>query len=130
MAGLRECYPDRPLPHALRLIHSQLTQGASVDDIPTSTSLTDAERIDRLRLIRSDNVGPRTFRSLLHHFGSERAALERLPDLARPLRVSSPACLACHSSAASAPPTMTAKYGTVNGFGWQLDDERNRKSKS
>jgi DNA processing protein len=27
--------------------------------------------------------GPRTFRSLIHHFGSARAALERLPDLAR-----------------------------------------------
>ena len=54
-----------------------------MDDILKSTSLTDAERIDRLRLIRSDNVGPRTFRSLLRHFGSARAALERLPDLAR-----------------------------------------------
>ncbi len=41
------------------------------------------QRIDWLRLIRSDNVGPRTFRSLLNHFGSARAALERLPDLAR-----------------------------------------------
>ena len=45
--------------------------------------LTETERIDRLRLIRSDNVGPRTFRSLLSHFGSARLALERLPDLAR-----------------------------------------------
>ncbi|MEH2518257.1 DNA processing protein [Bradyrhizobium sp. AZCC 1610] len=45
--------------------------------------LTDAERIDRLRLIRSDNVGPRTFNSLINHFGDARAALERLPDLAR-----------------------------------------------
>lgn len=45
--------------------------------------LTEADRIDRLRLIRSDNVGPRTFRSLLHHFGDARTALERLPDLAR-----------------------------------------------
>ena len=36
-----------------------------------------------MRLIRSDNVGPRTFRSLLNHFGDARAALERLPDLAR-----------------------------------------------
>jgi hypothetical protein len=26
---------------------------------PSTTHLTDAERIDRLRLIRSDNVGPR-----------------------------------------------------------------------
>jgi DNA processing protein len=48
-----------------------------------STDLTDAERIDWLRLIRSDHVGPRTFRSLLHHFGSARVALERLPELAR-----------------------------------------------
>ncbi|MDB5632674.1 MAG: putative processing protein DprA [Tardiphaga sp.] len=45
--------------------------------------LSDAQRIDWLRLIRSDNVGPRTFRSLINHFGSARAALERLPELAR-----------------------------------------------
>jgi DNA processing protein len=48
-----------------------------------STQLTDAERIDRLRLIRSENVGPRTFRSLMRHFGSAHAALEALPELAR-----------------------------------------------
>src|SRR5689334_8750639 len=50
---------------------------------PSAPQLPDSERIDRLRLIRSDNVGPRTFTSLLRHFGSARAALERLPDLAR-----------------------------------------------
>src|ERR1700731_461872 len=50
---------------------------------PSTTHLTDAQRIDWLRLIRSDNVGPRTFRSLINHFGSARGALERLPDLAR-----------------------------------------------
>jgi DNA processing protein len=66
-----------------------------VDAINTSKTLTDAERIDRLRLIRSDNVGPRTFRSLMHHCGSARAALARLPDLAkrggasRPMRICS-----------------------------------------
>jgi DNA processing protein len=54
-----------------------------VDAINTTTTLTEAERIDRLRLIRSDNVGPRTFRSLLTHCGNARAALERLPELAR-----------------------------------------------
>jgi DNA processing protein len=26
---------------------------------PSTSSLTDAQRVDRLRLIRSDNVGPR-----------------------------------------------------------------------
>ena len=59
------------------------TQGTPVDAINNTTILTVAERIDRLRLIRSDNIGPRTFRSLLTHCGSARAALERLPELAR-----------------------------------------------
>jgi DNA processing protein len=54
-------------------------------DIKTSstTHLSDEQRIDWLRLIRSDNVGPRTFRSLINHFGSARTALQRLPELAR-----------------------------------------------
>jgi DNA processing protein len=61
-----------------------LTCGGRMDSkTPGTTYLTDAERIDWLRLIRSDNVGPRTFRSLINHFGGARAALERLPDLAR-----------------------------------------------
>jgi DNA processing protein len=33
-----------------------------VDAINDIFQLTDAERIDRLRLIRSDNIGPRTSR--------------------------------------------------------------------
>jgi len=45
--------------------------------------LTDEQRIDWLRLIRSQNVGPRTFRALINHFGGARAALEALPGLAR-----------------------------------------------
>jgi DNA processing protein len=45
--------------------------------------LTDAQRVDWLRLIRSENIGPRTFRALINHYGGARAALEALPDLAR-----------------------------------------------
>jgi DNA processing protein len=46
-------------------------------------ALTDEQRIDWLRLIRSQNVGPRTFRTLLNHCGSAGEALIRLPELAR-----------------------------------------------
>ncbi len=42
----------------------------------------DAERLARLRLIRSDNVGPITFRELLKYFPDAREALEALPSLA------------------------------------------------
>jgi DNA processing protein len=45
--------------------------------------LTDEERIDWLRLIRSENIGPRTFRALVNQFGGARAALAALPSLAR-----------------------------------------------
>ena len=38
--------------------------------------LNDEQRLDWLRLIRSENVGPRTFRALLNHYGGARAALE------------------------------------------------------
>lgn len=45
--------------------------------------LTDGQRLDWLRLIRSENVGPRTFRALVNRYGGARAALEALPELAR-----------------------------------------------
>lgn len=45
--------------------------------------LTDEQRLDWLRLIRSDNIGPRTFRDLVNHYGGARAALHALPALAR-----------------------------------------------
>jgi DNA processing protein len=45
--------------------------------------LTDQQRFDWLRLVRSENVGPRTFRALVTNFGGARAALNALPALAR-----------------------------------------------
>lgn len=58
--------------------------GRSLTDMGNAPiCLTDAQRRDWLRLIRSEHVGPRTFRALINQFGSARAALERLPDLAR-----------------------------------------------
>jgi DNA processing protein len=46
-------------------------------------ALADAERLDWLRLIRTENVGPITFRNLMARFNTAGAALTALPDLAR-----------------------------------------------
>lgn len=57
--------------------------------------LDDAQRLACLRLARSDNVGPVTFRELINHFGGAAQALEALPELAhrgggrRPIRICS-----------------------------------------
>tara|TARA_R110000824_G_scaffold399843_1_gene605985 strand:- start:76304 stop:77443 length:1140 start_codon:yes stop_codon:yes gene_type:complete len=59
------------------------------------SGLSDAEWLARLRLARSDSVGPATFRDLLNHFPSAAEVLEALPALAikghrkQPLRIPS-----------------------------------------
>lgn len=50
--------------------------------LPTA-ALSEAERLACLRLIRSENVGPVTFRELINHFGGATKALEALPELSR-----------------------------------------------
>jgi DNA processing protein len=45
--------------------------------------LADEERLDWLRLIRSENIGPALFDQLLERFGSAAAALTALPELSR-----------------------------------------------
>ncbi|PST21211.1 DNA-protecting protein DprA [Rhizobium sp. JAB6] len=49
----------------------------------TGVALTEKQRIAWLRLIRSDNVGPSTFRDLINHYGSAEAALAMLPELSQ-----------------------------------------------
>ncbi|MGL4490785.1 MAG: DNA-processing protein DprA [Rhizobiaceae bacterium] len=44
--------------------------------------MTDRQRVSWLRLWRSDNVGPVTFRQLINHFGSAEAAIDGLPEMA------------------------------------------------
>ncbi len=42
--------------------------------------------------------------------------------IARPIRVSDPACLGCHNTPAQAPRAMLALYGSANGFGWKMNE--------
>jgi len=42
--------------------------------------------------------------------------------LARPIRISNPDCLTCHSVPQNAPATMLKLYGRANGFGWKMNE--------
>src|SRR6056297_986794 len=59
----------------------RMSDGRDMDQPKRELSARD--RLDWLRLIRTDNVGPVTFRHLLARFGSAGTALEALPELAR-----------------------------------------------
>jgi DNA processing protein len=47
------------------------------------TTLTDSEKLARIQLYRSENVGPITFYQLLNRYKTAAEALEMLPELAR-----------------------------------------------
>ncbi len=49
----------------------------------TGSALSREEKLDWLRLTRTDNVGPITFYQLLRRYGTAAAALDALPELSR-----------------------------------------------
>jgi len=79
---------------------------------PSIRALSDEQRLDWLRLIRSDNVGPRTFRNLVNHFGGAAPALKALPDLARRGGAHGPARL-CSREAAARELDEAARWGVA-----------------
>lgn len=50
-------------------------------NVPAGPRLSDRQRLNWLRLIRTPNVGPASFRDLINRFGSAEAAIEMLPEL-------------------------------------------------
>jgi DNA processing protein len=77
--------------------------------------LDDAQRLACLRLVRSENVGPVTFRTLINHYGGATIALEALPELSRrggrgrPIRI-------CAAAAAEAELSAARKAGAAPIF--------------
>ena len=54
---------------------------------------------------------------------SEReSATGRLLYIAKPIQITNPACLRCHSVPSAAPATMIKIYGEANGFGWKHNE--------
>jgi DNA processing protein len=58
-------------------------QGRNTLAARCAIALSDRQRLSWLRLIRSENVGPATFRALVNQFGGAEAALDALPALSR-----------------------------------------------
>jgi protein-histidine pros-kinase len=54
--------------------------------------------------------------------GERDTPLGRALYIARPLKITNPACLYCHDTVEAAPKTVIEKYGTANGFGWKLNE--------
>lgn len=58
---------------------------------------------------------------------TERSGVRETPSgpslyIVRPIKITNPACLVCHSTPGAAPASMIKKYGEANGFGWNLNE--------
>jgi len=42
--------------------------------------------------------------------------------IARPIRITNPVCMSCHTTPEMAPKTLVDRYGPSNGFGWKLNE--------
>ncbi|MEC5384366.1 DUF3365 domain-containing protein [Uliginosibacterium sp. H3] len=66
-----------------------------------------------------NNSGQETAKEII---GDRETPAGRNLYLARPLQIKDPRCLTCHSTADAAPKSMIDKYGSANGFGWNLNE--------
>lgn len=49
-------------------------------------------------------------------------AAGRVLYMSKPIKITNPSCLSCHSTPAQAPKTLIEAYGDTNGFGWKMDE--------
>lgn len=73
---------------------------------------------DIVNRFRNQGDGP----ALKEFVGERDSGTGRALYIARPLRITNGACLACHSTVEAAPRTLIDKYGPANGFGWQMNE--------
>lgn len=78
---------------------------------------------DRAVEWETDVVNAFRNRSELKELSGERSTPTGLSlYVAKPIQITNPACLQCHSVPEAAPPTMIKLYGSNNGFGWQHNE--------
>jgi HAMP domain-containing protein len=79
------------------------------DDLPTPFE------VELIRRFRDD-------RKLTELAGVHDNGSGKIFYVAHPIRIDKQECLACHSSTDRAPSGMVARFGTVNGFGWAMNE--------
>jgi DNA processing protein len=94
-------------------VAAERTFGRTTPAPVPQAELDDHQRLACLRLVRSENVGPVTFRELINRFGGATAALAALPEISR--RVGRKIRI-CPAERAEAELAAAAKVGAVPLF--------------
>lgn len=124
---LRKHPSDEFLPQTVPSYSAQTALGKLKNSFPdfnyreaalNPTNVADRASDWEVGLIRRFQAEPdtRELSGTISHANGERYYI------ARPIRITNPACLSCHSTPEAAPPAMIAKYGAANGFGWKVNE--------
>jgi len=117
----------RFLPHVVSSWAAQTNLREVSAQFPAYTykeaALNPTNPADRPTDWESDIIGEFQRNGTLKEFESVRdTPAGPILSVSRPIRITDPECLSCHSTPAAAPATMIDLYGSANGFGWKLND--------
>ena len=117
----------RFLPHTVPSWAAQTNMRKLLDQFPGYTykeaALNPTNPADRATDWEADIIGAFARDESLNELVSTReSALGPTLSLSKPIRLTNPACLRCHSTPAEAPATLIDLYGEANGFGWKLNE--------
>ncbi len=117
-AFLPQTVPNYAATQAFNYLHASNRAYEYKEATLNPTNLVDRAadwEADIIRAFRNDDA-------LEEKSGERRSAIGRSLYYARPIRVTEPACLECHTTPNRAPASMIRQYGRTNGFGWHLNE--------
>ena len=82
------CNPPNPVVVRRPLDDAERVTGRRAS-LSECVRLSEEQRLDWLRLIRTDNIGPRTFHDLVNHYGGALPVLARRGGTSAPARICS-----------------------------------------
>ena len=117
-AFLPQTVPNYAATQAFNYLHASNPAYEYKEATLNPTNLVDRAvdwEADIVNAFRNDNT-------LQEKSGERRSVVGRTLYYARPIRVTEPACLECHTTPNRAPASMLRQYGRTNGFGWHLNE--------
>ncbi len=118
-----EFYPQSVPSYAAQEVFQQLRSQTEYEDFFYKEAVLNPTNLrDKADGFETALINKIKQRSLPELTGFETKNGVRLFYIAEPIAVNNPSCLKCHSTVDVAPQSMLMHYGTLNGFGWKLNE--------
>lgn len=115
---LPQSVPSYAATQSFNKLHDNFPDYSYKEATLNPTNLRDRATDWEADVVRNLNLHP----DVKEFIGERNTETGRSLYLAKPILITNPQCLMCHSTPAAAPKTMIAMYGSANGFGWKMNE--------